>query len=225
MEIQVIIWLLSFFPPDQKPGKGRTRSCFCSLLYLQPIVGKAVTFRGIFVAPVGGWWQHYCCCLFKKPNVSNPLNLCFSKQKTTTQIRACCSWSELLDGKNCNSFSLWKDRGLCRTQARNSAFTLPADLQPWVVIRPHSEQPLFSQQGRRSRLEDQLPPISQYALEPSLLLQGLSHLHGKVSKSCWASPFYPKHLSRSELSTVLTWCFSLSPRPVPGRWAILNLLL
>lgn len=141
-----------------------------------------------------------------------------SKEEKKRRSSVYCSGSEQWPGKNCGS-SFPAAR---QVSTGLKPQVLPLTFQQTssdceVVISLHPVPFLYSQDGHQRLLENHFPTISQYALAPSLVLQGLSHLHLKVSKSCWASPFHPKHLSRCELSTVLTWCFSLSLRPVPGR--------
>lgn len=141
-----------------------------------------------------------------------------SKEEKKSRNSVCCSWSEEWHGKNCGSlFSVAR-----QVSTGLKPWVLPLTFQQTssdyeVVIFLHSLPSLYSQDGHRTLLENHFTTVSQYALTPSLVLQGLSHLHLEVSKSCWASLFHPRHLSRCELSTVLTWCFSLSLRPVPGR--------
>lgn len=148
-------------------------------------------------------------------NVSWPF---LQKKKRKSRNSARCLWSEQRRDKNWSSLFSVARQASTGLKPRVLPLTFQQTSSDWeVVIFLHSVPSACSQDGHQSLLENHFPTISQYALTPSLVLQGLSHLHLEVSKSCWASPFHPKHLSRCELSTVLTWCFSLSPRPVPGR--------
>lgn len=156
-------------------------------------------------------WSRWCW-LFKLPNVFGPLNMC-SKNPNSNDHLFLMKWT-VGGGKNCsNLFSVARpgSTGLKR-QVLPLTFQQTSSVGGAVILR--FVPPLYSQHGRWSSLGYHLPQISQHALMPRLLLQGLSHLHLKVSKSCWASPLHPKHLSRSELSTISTWCFVLSLRSV-----------
>ena len=157
-------------------------------------------------------WSHWCW-LFKLPNVFGPLNVC-SKNPNSNDHLFLMKWT-VGGGKNCSNLS-----SVARPVSTGLKWrVLPLTFQQTssdgrAVIFLHCVLPLYSQHGRWSSLGYRLPQISQHALMPRLLLQELSHLHLKVSKSCWASPLHPKHLSRSELSTISTWCFLLSLRSV-----------
>lgn len=108
-----------------------------------------------------------------------------SREEKKSRNSVCCLQSEQWHGKNCGRlFSVarqvstgLKPRVLPLTFQKTSS-----DCE--VVIFLHSVPSLYSQDDHRSLSENHFPTTSQYALTPSLVLQGLSHLHLEVSKSC-----------------------------------------
>lgn len=139
------------------------------------------------------------------------------KRKPETPMTVCCSWSELLHSNQCSSLSSGRT-GLYRTQATCFTLNLPTDLQ-WLWSHLLAFCANFA-------LPVQPLELTGVSL-PHKYLHVLSHqawfCRGRLiciwryQNLAEQASSIPKHLLRSEVSTILTWCFLLSLRPVPGR--------